>query len=413
MEKTLNYTRTKLACFATNITMSIVGNFPPLLFITFRDLYFISYTLLGLLVLINFCTQLCIDLIFSFFSHKFNIPRTLRLTPVIAIFGLLLFALAPVLFPNTVYLGLVLGTIVFSASSGLAEVLISPTIAAIPAENPEREMSKLHSVYAWGVVGVVVFSAVFLLIFGAVRWQILAVILTLVPLLAALLFARADIPPMQTPERVSGALAFFKRKELWLCVFAIFLGGASECTMAQWSSGYLERALGISKIWGDVFGVALFALALGLGRSLYGKYGKNAAKILFLGSIGACVCYLVCALVNIPIIGLIACASTGFFVSMLWPGSLIVADSKIENGGVFLYAMMAAGGDLGASVGPQLIGVVTDTVASSARGAEIAKALSLTAEQLGMKAGLLLATIFPLLAIFVCLRLWKGRKNRK
>ena len=56
--------------------------------------------------------------------------------------------------------------------------------------------------------------------------------------------------------------------------------------MAQWSSSYLEKALSIPKIYGDVFGVALFALTLGIGRSLYGKFGKNIEKILVLGSFG-------------------------------------------------------------------------------------------------------------------------------
>ena len=143
----------RLACYTTGVTMSVVGNLSPLLFITFKTQYGISYSLLGLLVLINFVTQLTVDLIFSFFSHKFNIPLSVKVTPLISILGLVTFAVSPWLFPNAPYIGLVIGTIVFSASSGFAEVLISPVIAALPSENPERDMSKLHSAYAWGVVG--------------------------------------------------------------------------------------------------------------------------------------------------------------------------------------------------------------------------------------------------------------------
>ncbi|MBQ8291060.1 MAG: MFS transporter [Clostridia bacterium] len=409
MNKT--FQRVKYACYATNVSMSVVGNLSPMLFITFRTLYGISYSLLGLLVLINFCTQLIIDLIFSFFSHKFNIPKTVKFTPVLSVLGLVLFALAPILFPKLVYLGLALGTFVFSASSGLSEVLISPTIAAIPAENPEREMSKLHSIYAWGVVFVVVCGTLFLLAFGSDKWQILTLFFALVPLTACLLFAGAKIPEMETPERVSGALAFLKRKDLWLCVFAIFLGGASECTMAQWSSGYLERALGIEKVWGDIFGVALFGLTLGLGRTLFAKYGKDVGKVLFFGAIGASICYLTTALINVPVIGLIACAATGFCVSMLWPGTLIASTDRIPDGGVFIYAMMAAGGDLGASVGPQLIGVITDTVAASTFAANLSTSLALSPEQIGMKAGMLVATLFPLIGIWIYYLLWKGKKR--
>lgn len=410
MEK--NYKRVKLACYTTNVTMSVIGNLSPLLFLTFRSLYDISYSLLGLLILINFCTQLCVDLIFSFFSHKFNIGLTVKLTPVIAFVGLGFYALSPVLFPQNVYLGLVLSTIVFSAASGLAEVLISPVIAALPSENPEREMSKLHSIYAWGVVFMIVVGTLFLLFCGGDNWQWLAAIFMLVPLLSACLFFSAKLPVLKTPERVSGAVAMLKNKTLWLCFLGIFLGGASECTMAQWSSSYLEQALGLEKVWGDIFGVAMFAVALGLGRTLYGKFGKNIEKVLFLGGLGATVCYFTAALSNLPLLGLIACALTGFCVSMLWPGSLIVASDRIPQGGVFIYAMMAAGGDLGASVAPQLVGIVTDAVSQNAAAAEFAVELGITAEQLGMKTGMLLGALFPLVAVFVYLVLMKTKKKR-
>lgn len=406
------FTRTKIACYTVNVSMSVVGNLSPLLFITFHDLYGISYSLLGLLVLVNFCTQLCIDLIFSFFSNKFNIPLVLRVMPALTLAGLALYALAPVIFPSAVYLGLVLGTILFSVSGGLAEVLISPVIAAIPADNPEREMSKLHSVYAWGVVAVILFGTLFLLAFGQQNWQWLTVTLMLIPLLAFVAFLRAEIPQMQSGEKSSGSVGQLKNKTLWLCVVGIFLGGASECTMAQWASGYLEQALSIPKVWGDIFGVALFSLTLGLGRSLYAKFGKNAEKILLLGSIGAAVCYLVAALSNVAVLGLSACALTGLCVSMLWPGSLIVSSERIPDGGVFVYALMAAGGDLGGSVGPQLVGLITDGVAASPFASELAASLNLTAEQIGMKCGMLVGAVFPLLAIAVFSVMLKTKKKR-
>lgn len=410
---TPKFRRLKAACYAANVTMSVITNLAPLLFLTFRELYDISYSLLGLLVLINFFTQLSIDLIFSFFSHRFNIPLAVKLTPVIACAGLVLFAAAPVLFPSNVYLGLVLGTVVFSASGGFGEVLISPVIAAIPADDPERELSKLHSIYAWGVVFFVIAATLLLLLLGHENWQYVSLIFALVPLVATLLFAGVKIPEMETPTRVSGVLVLFKDRTLWLCILAIFLGGASECIMAQWSSGYLEMALGISKVWGDICGVAVFSAMLGLGRSLYVKYGRRVEKILLLGAIGACACYLIAALCPIPFIGLVACAFTGLCVSMLWPGSLIVGSERFPTSGVFIFAMMAAGGDLGASVGPQLLGIVADAVSASALGAELAARLALTAEQIGMKAGMLVGALFPLIAIAVYVKIYRDAQKKK
>ena len=399
--------RLKLACYTGNATMSVVGSLSPVLFLTFRSLYGLSYSLLGLLVLINFVTQLIVDLIFSFFSHRFNIPRTLRIMPILAVLGFGLYALAPTLFPNNTYIGLVLGTVLFCASSGLAEVLLSPVIAAIPAKDPDREMSKLHSVYAWGTVGVILVSTLFLLVFGNENWPFLALLFLLIPLISAILFAGAEIPKMETPEKVSGAVAFFKNKWLWLSVLAIFLGGAAECSMAQWSSSYLEQALGIPKVWGDVFGVALFSVALGIGRTLYAKLGKNLGKVITLGAVGAVFCYLICALTPWPAVGLAACALTGFCTSMLWPGNLVLATDRFPTGGVFIFAMMAAGGDLGASVAPQLIGIITDSAIADPGISALAANLSLSPEQLGMKLGMLLAMLFPLTAIPLYRHIWK------
>lgn len=408
-----NTTRVKYACYTTNIAMSIVGNLSPVLFVTFRSLYGISYSLLGLLVLVNFVTQLTIDLLFSFFSHKFNIPLAVKITPVLVVVGLLIYALYPTFFPQNAYVGLVIGTIIFSAAGGLVEVLISPVIAALPSDNPERDMSKLHSVYAWGVVGVLVVATIYLLIFQSANWPWLALGFILVPLCACFLFLGAKLPQMQTPEKAAGIVEFMKKPALWLCVLAIFLGGASECTMAQWSSSYIEKALGIPKAIGDIFGVAVFSMTLGLGRSLYAKYGKRIEKVLFLGAVGAAVCYLTAALVNVPIIGLLACGLTGFCVSMLWPGTLIVAADKMPTGGVFMYAMLAAGGDLGASVAPQLVGLIADGVAGNAALAQTAVNLGLTAEQLGMKAGLLVGAVFALAATVVYAYILKTRDKKE
>ena len=394
-----SYRRLKIACYSASASMSIASNLSPLLFLTFRDLYAISYSLLGTLVLINFVTQLAVDLVFSFFSHKFNIEKTVKLMPILSVIGMLIYALSPALFPDAVYLGLVIGTVIFSAACGLGEVLISPVIAAIPSDNPEREMSKLHSVYAWGVVCVVIFATLFLLVFTSASWQYLALILMCVPILSAILYASVKIPQMQTPEKTAGVFRFLSKKSVWGCLIAIFLGGAAECTMAQWASGYLEGALGIPKTLGDIFGVAMFAMALGLGRTLYAKIGKNVTRVLLLGAIGSAACYLLAALSPFPVLGLLGCAFTGFCTSMLWPGNLIVAADRFPKEGVLIYALMAAGGDLGASLGPQLVGMITDFAIENPTLISFAQTLGAAPEQLGMKLGMLVGMLFPLVAI--------------
>ena len=408
-----NFSRAKAACYATNITMAITTNMTPLLFITFRDLYGISYSMLGLLVLINFLTQLAIDLVFSFLSHKINAAAVVRLIPAFTIVGLILFGLAPVMFPAVPYVGLVLGTLLFSASSGFAAVLISPVIAAIPSENPAREMSKLHSIYAWGVVGAVPLIAGYIAIVPKEAWMWMPVALSVVPLVALITFLSAELPPLDTPKSFSDSKRLLGNPTLWLLVFAIFLGGITECTMGQWASGYLEAALGIPKIIGDIFGVATFALMLAVGRTMYAKFGRSIEKVLLVGAITATVCYVTAALIDVPVIGLIACGLSGLAASMLWPGSLVVADDRIANGGVLMYALMASGGDLGASVGPQMVGIIADAIARMESTLGVSEALGTTPDAIGMRVGMLVAAIFPLIASFLFVHVLRTRKKAK
>lgn len=81
---------------------------------------------------------------------------------------------------------------------------------------------------------------------------------------------------------------------------------------------------------------------------------------------------------------------------MLWPGNLMLMEENIPHAGVAAYALMAAGGDLGASVAPQLLGIVTDQVAASRFAAQMAPQWGMTTEQIGMKAGMLVSALFPL-----------------
>ncbi len=401
--------RLKLACYSANVTMSVTSCLSPILFLTFRSRYGISFSLLGFLVLINFFTQLLVDLALSFFSHRLDLEKVVKRIPVLALAGFAVYAVLPMLFPERAFLGLCVGTVIFSFAAGLAEVLISPVIAAIPAPDPDRELSKLHSVYAWGCVAVVIPAAALLVLLGGERWYVIPLVFALLPAVSAALFWGAKIPPMEKPAKATGALKLFCNKKVLLSVFCIFLGGASECTMAQWCSGYLEKAMEISKFWGDLFGTALFSVFLGLGRSLYAKCGRNIERILLICFGSTALCYMVAALSSIPMIGLIACAVTGLCASMLWPGNLVLAAERNPGAGVFIYAIMAAGGDLGASVGPQLLGLVADAAAQSPAAAVLCEKWALAPESLGMKAGMLCGMLFPVIGLIITILMNRKR----
>ncbi len=411
-----NFKRTKLACYTAYFTMSSIFSLPPLLFMTFQELYNISYTLLGTLVLTNFCTQMLVDLVFTIFSKKFNVKKVIRVMPCITSLGLFIYALVPNFFPQYAYVGLVVGTIIFSVSAGLSEVLLSPVIAAIPSDNPQKDMSLLHSLYAFGFFTMVVTSTLFLKIFGNENWSYLVLLIGTLPLTSAVMFKISPFPDMSEEESAVNNKEKNRNRTigLALCAFCIFLGSCAENTMSNWISTYTENALNIDKALGDILGMAGFAILLGVTRILYAKYGKNISKFLLLSFICAAVCYLFISFSPNKIVAFICCIFVGIFTSMLWPGALILMEEKVKGVGVAAYALMASAGDFGASLAPQLMGIVVDNVSVSQFAMNLSTSLSLTPEQIGLKVAMLITSIFPILGAFLVafiIRYFKKNKS--
>ena len=95
----------------------------------------------------------------------------------------------------------------------------------------------------------------------------------------------------------------------------------------------------------------------------------------------------------------------------MWPGTLIYMADMIPHASVAIYALLAAGGDLGGSVAPQLVGSITDFVSQNGLFASFAG--SLTFEQIGFKVGMLIASLFPLLGTVVTLFMRRAEKKEK
>ena len=397
------FKRTKYACYYTYVAAAPVFSLPAMLFATFRQMYGISYTLLGTLVLVNFCTQLAIDLVFSFFAKHFNIHKTFRVMPLLTAAGLLIYAIVPTLFPEHAYLGFLCGTFIFSVSAGLGEVLTSPMVAALPSDNPQRDMSFLHSLYAVGVLMVVVVSTLFFRLFGTANWMYLTLFWVLLPLVSAFLLFNSKLPDVSISGGDRGTFGKSRRFGLALCTVCIFLGSAAENSMTNWISVYMENVLHIPKTVGDILGIALFAALLGGGRMLYARFGRNITNVLLCGMAGSVVCYFVAGTASNMVIAMLACVLTGLSTSMLWPGTLILMEEKFPNPGVVAYALMAAGGDFGASVAPQLFGVIADTVAAQPAVIKLAEQMSVAPDQISIKVSMFFGGLFPLLGVVLLL----------
>lgn len=192
-----------------------------------------------------------------------------------------------------------------------------------------------------------------------------------------------------------------------LCMACIFLGACAENTMSNWISVYTENVVQMPKMWGDIFGMCMFAALLALARTAYAKFGKNIYRVLLMSMFGAVVCYSLVAFSSNAVLSVAACVAVGICSSMLWPGTLILMEERVPAVGVSAYALMAAGGDFGASFAPQAMGIIVDKISVTEWAKSFGSSLSLSPEQVGFKVGMLIAAVFPILGVVLLLYMRK------
>lgn len=409
----VSYRSTIMACYTANFIGALVINLTPILFVPLMLIYNLSYTQFGLLIFVNFATQILTDIIFSSPTDKYGYRPFVVLAPILTIVGYLVFMLAPVLFNNP-YHGFLLGTIIFSATGGLLELLLSAIINGIPGDQKARMMSVLHSFYAWGVVTVVLITTLGLYLVGVENWQWIIAAWSIFPVINVIQFATCKLPPQVAEEERQGAKFLLNQRIFYIIVAIIAFSGMSEVTMALWTSAFLERAMNLPKVFGDLVGVCLFAVMLGSGRLLYGIFGEkhDVWKFMFYGSILAVFLYIIAALSGLAVLSVISCVVCGFAVSLLWPGSVVLAGRQFPLAGSWLYAMLAAGGDIGAAVGPYMLGVLADNSAKISWLSSIFANSGLSAEQFGLRFGLLVGAIFPVVTVILLLIFKKERQKQ-
>lgn len=355
-----NYRLTLKACYLGFITQAIAANFAPLLFLTFHTNYHISLGRIALIPTAFFLAQLIVDALCARYVDKLGYRRGIVASQVASAAGLIGLAFLPDLFPDP-FIGIILSVIVYALGSGLIEVLGSPIVEACPFDNKESVMSLLHSFYCWGSVGTVLVSTLFFLAFGVENWRILACLWAIVPLYNIGNFLRCPIEHLVEGGQGMTIGQLCKTPLFWVAVVLMVCSGASELAMAQWASAYAEDALGLTKVIGDLTGPCLFAIAMGISRVLYGRFGEKIELTGFmLGSGALCLtCYMLASMTARPIWGLVGCIVCGFSVGIMWPGTLSITSARIPLGGTALFALLAMAGDLGGALGPSLVGYVT------------------------------------------------------
>lgn len=396
------YKSTVYACYLGLFTQAIVNNLAPLLFVVFQNQFKISFEMIGRLVLINFGTQLIVDALAVKFVDKIGYRVSIVSAHVFCAAGLIAMGILPNIVQSA-YTGLIIAVIIYAIGGGLIEVLVSPILDSLPGEEKASAMSLLHSFYCWGQLSVVLISTVLLKLFGHGIWFILPIIWSAVPVFNMLKFIKVPLMPTIAEHEKIPVKQMLSSKVFVSSLILMMCAGASELAMSQWSSLFAEKGLQVPKLAGDILGPCLFAVFMGIGRSIYGIWGQkiNIEKAL-LGCSALCIlCYVITGLAQIPLISLLGCAFCGLSVSLMWPGVFSLTAARYPKGGTAMFGMLAIFGDLGCSIGPWLAGITSDAVQKYSGLSEIESYSGLSSVQLGLKAGILIAAVFPIIMFVV------------
>lgn len=405
-KKEFTYSHTRFACYTGYITQAVINNLAPLLFVIFRRYFGLSLEETGRLIFINFGVQLMADILAMKLMDKIGWRKSAMLAHVLAVLGLISLAVLPNALPVP-YAGLILAVCICAIGGGLLEVLVSPIIEALPADNHESAMSLLHSFYCWGQVGTVLLSTLFLEILGENLWMILPLCWTLVPLWNFFRFRKVPIATPPSDVKMMSVKDLLSHRLFLVALLLMLCAGASELTMSQWSSLFAEQGLQLPKMLGDVLGPCLFAVFMGIGRTIYGVFGDRLnLRLSILACAGLCIlCYLTTVFAPWPILSLFGCAFCGFSISLMWPGSFSLSAAAFPKGGSAMFGMLAVFGDLGAALGPWMAGIVSNAAESAPQLFPVFTGSS------PMKWGLLAAVIFPLLMVLGALCFRMPKKN--
>ena len=402
MESYAHYKGTRFACYIGYIVQGIVNNLSPLFFVIFQKNFGISYGMISSLILLNFVTQILVDIFCVKYVDRIGYRAAAVIAHVCGTVGLLGLGLFPKLLPLP-FLGLALSTIICAIGGGMIEVIISPMIDSLPSDAKDAKMSLLHSFYCWGQVGVVLVTTLLVRLLGEELWWVLPLLWALVPLYNIFQFVRVPLRPTVSPEEKIPLKSLCRSKIFLLSMVLMLCAGASELAMSQWSSLFAEKALGVPKVLGDLLGPCLFAVFMGIGRTIYGLFGAkmNLHRVLLFTAALCVFCYLGASLFPVPLLALFCCALCGFSISLMWPGVLSNTAAIFPKGGTAMFGILAVCGDLGCSVGPAITGAVSSVISS------------LQGDQVGLKTGMLTAVFFPLLLILCLLLLKRVQKQEK
>ena len=356
------YTLTRLACFVGFVVQAIVNNFLPILFVALQDNYDLNYEQLARLIVINFGAQMVIDFLTPKITKHLGYRITAFLSQFVASLGLILMGILPILMTNK-YLAISISAVIYACGSGLMEVIISPIVEMLPTSDKSGNMAFLHSFYCWGQAFTVIVTTLLVFMFGYKGWLNVPLVWAILPFINMFSFLKVPIVEPNKNEKNQSLKELLKSRRFIAYMIMMLCAGASEIAMAEWASMFIQQALGVSKVVGDLAGPCAFAIFMGIGRVWYSRVSHKISfkKTIIVLSALCLICYIVVALCKIAVIALVFCAVCGFTVSIFWPAILSAGAKDYPAGTSVLYSVFAVCGDTGCCLGPWSLGIIADS----------------------------------------------------
>jgi len=248
--------------------------------------------------------------------------------------------------------------------AGILDMVLSPIVSVLNPERRSAAMNWLHSFYCVGAVLTILASTVALQ--AGVGWRQASLLLLPVPLVLLVTFAFLTFPQLVHESEQAGRsplTQLLKEPWLWGCLFAIFLGGATELGMAQWLPAYAETSLGFPK-WIGGAALLAFSVLMAAGRMVVGAMEErvNSFAVLAWCCGSSVILFLLGSFLTAPGWALAACIAVGFTGSALWPTVLAISADRYPAGGATMFAALAAMGNAGGIVMPWIVGWIGDLI---------------------------------------------------
>lgn len=404
----LTYKHTRIGCYINFFSDAVDNVFLGLLFTTFVTEFDIGIIKLAAISSIVFGVQAVLIPVASLLTGRIGFRRMAVAMQVLNFIGVAGLGVFPYIMPSP-FIGLVMASIIFALGNGICEAINNPIFESLPLENKDAEMNRLHSVFSFGQVIVILVSTLYFVTIGKEHWRYLAILFGLVALFNMFIFLKAPFGEVVEEKERTPLGKIISQKLFIILVIILICNGPVEMCMANWTSLFAEQGLHVSKTVGDLLGPCLFAVGMGISRLLYGIKGAriNLEKAMVYCGFVCFAGYAVVVFSPIPLISLIGCGIVGISTGIICPGCVCILAKSFPKGGIPMFGIMILFQYLGNTVTNSMIGRVTTYVEHTVPAICLKMFPVTDPYELGLRTALFFVTI---LAFIMFIFIWAAYK---